>query len=119
MAPTAAKPATTGTKKVKSGKPINSELKSSGVMRLSRGRMFHKRGLWHIAKWQKSQKPAERKTRTRVVKKEVKGEKNGKSRSVRVGKFVSALFRPPWNGTGEQKLRYDRIPICAQFAKRK
>jgi len=87
MAPTAAKPATTGTKKVKSGTPINSELKSSGVMRLSRGRMFHKRGLWHIAKWQKSQKPAERKTRTRVVKKEVKGEKNGKSRSVRVGKF--------------------------------
>jgi hypothetical protein len=93
MAPTAAKPATTGTKKVKSGKPINSELKSSGVMRLSRGRMFHKRGLWHIAKWQKSQKPAERKTRTRVVKKEVKGEKNGKSRSVRVGKFVSVHSR--------------------------
>ena len=93
MAPTAAKPATTGTKKVKSGKPINSELKSSGVMRLSRGRMFHKRGLWHIAKWQKSQKPAERKTRTRVVKKEVKGEKNGKSRSVRVGKLVSVHSR--------------------------
>lgn len=86
MAPTAAKTA----KKVKSGKPINSELKSSGVMRLSRGRMFHKRGLWHIAKWQKTQKPAEKKTATRVVKKEVKGEKNGKTRSVRVSKFVSS-----------------------------
>lgn len=83
MAPTAAKTA----KKVKSGKPINSELKTSGVMRLSRGRMFHKRGLWHIAKWQKTQKPAEKKTATRVVKKEVKGEKNGKTRSVRVSKF--------------------------------
>jgi len=83
MAPTAAKTA----KKAKSGKPINSELKTSGVMKLSRGRMFHKRGLWHIAKWQKTQKPAEKKTATRVVKKEVKGEKNGKTRSVRVSKF--------------------------------
>jgi large subunit ribosomal protein L6e len=83
MAPTAAKT----TKKVKSGKPINGELKSTGVMRLSRGRMFHKRGLWHIAKWQKTQKPAEKKSATRVVKKEVKGEKNGKTRSVRVNKF--------------------------------
>lgn len=82
--------AKTATKKVKSCKPINSELGKSGVMKLSRGRMFHKRGLWHIAKWQKTnaKKEGEKpKKATRVVKKEVKGEKNGKTRSVRVTKF--------------------------------
>lgn len=86
MAPTAAK---SGTKKVKKASaPINGELKSTGVMRLSRGRMFHKRGLWHIAKWQKANsKKVEKKTVTRVVKKEVKGEKNGKTRTVRAARF--------------------------------
>lgn len=84
MAPAAAK---TTTKKVKSCKPINTELGKSGVMKLSRGRMFHKRGLWHIAKWQKTNVKKEVKKPTRVVKKEVKGEKNGKTRSVRVSKF--------------------------------
>merc|ERR1712231_5622 len=88
MAPTAAKT----TKKVKkAGSPINKELKKSGVMRLSRGRMFHKRGLWHIAKWQKTNaKTAEQKApkkATKVVKKEVKGEKNGKTRTTRVNRF--------------------------------
>jgi len=89
MAPTAAK--TTAKKVKKAGKPINSELKSTGVMRLSHGRMFHKRGLWHIAKWQKANaKTAEQKAAkkaTKVNKKEVKGEKNGKTRQVRVNKF--------------------------------
>lgn len=70
---------------------INSELKSSGVMRLSRGRMFHKRGLWHIEKWRKTneKKPEDRKPKTaaRIVKKEVKGDKNGKTRAVRVTRF--------------------------------
>lgn len=68
---------------------INAELKSTGVMRLSRGRMFHKRGLWHIEKWRKTneKKPAAPKTVARVVKKEVKGEKNGNTRSVRVQRF--------------------------------
>ena len=34
--------------------PINSELKKTGIMRLSRGRMFHKPGLWLIEKWKKA-----------------------------------------------------------------
>lgn len=88
MAPTV-KPTTKKVKKA--GKPINSELKSTGVMRLSRGRMFHKRGLWHIAKWQKTnakkQEDKRPKKATKVLTKEVKGEKNGKSRVVRVNRF--------------------------------
>ena len=76
---------------------INSELKSTGVMRLSRGRMFHKRGLWNIEKWRKTneKKPEDKKAKkaTRVVQKEVKGDKNGKTRAVRVAKFVSLFER--------------------------
>ncbi len=88
-----APPATT-TKKAKSprAKPINSEIKSTGIMRLSRGRMFHKRGLWHIEKWRKTneKKPEERKPKkaTRIVEKKVGGEKNGSTRKVRVSRFV-------------------------------
>lgn len=70
--------------------PINTELKSSGVMRLSHGRMFHKRGLWLIEKWKKQneKKPGEKaKKAARIVKKEVKGDKNGKTRMVRVQRF--------------------------------
>jgi len=86
MAPTAA------AKKVKkAGSPVNSELKSTGIMRLSRGRMFHKRGLWNIEKWRKTneKKPEDKQAKkaTRVVQKEVKGEKNGKTRSVRAARF--------------------------------
>jgi large subunit ribosomal protein L6e len=84
MAPTVAKPSA---KKVKSCKPINTVLGKSGVMKLSKGRMFHKRGLWHIAKWQKTNVKKVVKKATRVVKKEVKGDKNGKTRMVRVNKF--------------------------------
>lgn len=68
--------------------PINSELKSSGIMRLSRGRMFHKRGLWLIEKWKKqNEKKTETKKPTRIAKKQVKGDKNGGSRNVRVKRF--------------------------------
>lgn len=71
--------------------PINKEIKSTGVMRLSRGRMFHKRGLWHIEKWRKTneKKPEDRRPKkaTRIVKKQVKGDKNGGSRSVRTTRF--------------------------------
>ena len=84
----------TGAKVKKSaGQPINKELKSSGVMRLSRGRMFHKRGLWHIEKWRKDneKKAADKKPKkpTRVVEKTVGGDKNGKTRKVRAVRFVS------------------------------
>jgi large subunit ribosomal protein L6e len=81
------------TKKEKKARttPINTELKKSGIMRLSRGRMFHKRGLWHIEKWKKTneKKPEDKRPKkpTRIVKKQVKGDKNGGSRSVRVNRF--------------------------------
>jgi large subunit ribosomal protein L6e len=88
MAPTAA------AKKAKSPRttPINSEIKKTGIMRLSRGRMFHKRGLWLIDQYKKKtpeKKPEDRKPKksTRIVKKEVKGEKNGKTRDVRSKRF--------------------------------
>jgi len=71
-------------------KPVNNEVNSTGIMRLSRGRMFHKRGLWHIEKWRKAnenKKPAEKKTPTRVVEKKIGGEKNGSTRQVRVNRF--------------------------------
>jgi large subunit ribosomal protein L6e len=70
--------------------PINTELKSSGIMRLSKGRMFHKRGLWLIEKWKKTneKKPEDKnKKATRIVKKTVKGDKNGGSRDVRINRF--------------------------------
>lgn len=78
-------------KKAARTQPINSELKSSGVMKLSRGRMFHKRGLWHIEKWRKQneKKPEDKKPKTaaRVTKKQIKGDKNGGSRLVRTQRF--------------------------------
>jgi large subunit ribosomal protein L6e len=71
--------------------PINTELKKTGIMRLSRGRMFHKRGLWLIEKWKKTneKKPEDRqpKRETRIVQKQVKGDKNGGTRQVRVKRF--------------------------------
>lgn len=89
MAPTKA----AGGKKAPRAQPINKELKSSGIMKLSRGRMFHKRGLWLIEKWKKQneKKPEDKKPKraTRIVKKDIKGDKNGKTRSVRAQRFVS------------------------------
>ena len=72
--------------------PVNTELFKSGVMRLSKGRMFHKRGLWQVEKWKKQneKKPVvNRKKPTRMVEKKVGGEKNGGKRLVRAKKFVS------------------------------
>lgn len=70
--------------------PINAEIKNSGVMRLSRGRMFHKRGLWLIEKWKKQneKKAGEKRQKpNRLVEKQVKGDKNGGKRLVRVQRF--------------------------------
>jgi len=74
--------------------PINTEVKK-GIMKLSHGRMFHKRGLWHIEKWKKAQegkpKPSAEKRKTikatRIVKKQIKGDKNGGTRQVRAVRF--------------------------------
>lgn len=86
MAPTKA-----AGKKAPRAQPINKELKSSGIMKLSRGRMFHKRGLWLIEKWKKQneKKPEDKKPKkaTRIVKKDIKGDKNGKTRAVRSQRF--------------------------------
>jgi hypothetical protein len=85
----------TKAKKQKSGTPVNTELKKTGIMKLSHGRMFHKRGLWHIAKWKKTneKKVEDRKPKkaSRIVIKKVKGDKNGGERKVRVNRFVSIL----------------------------
>ena len=88
-------PKTAGKQKVARTKPINSEIRKTGVMRLSRGRMFHKRGLWHVEKWRKQneKKPEDKRPKkpTRVVEKQVGGDKNGGKRRVRVSRFVSLL----------------------------
>jgi len=87
MAPTVAKPKKEG----KVSKPINAEINKTGIMRLSRGRMFHKRGLWKVEQWKKTneKKPGQGKPKkeTRIVKKTVKGDKNGGSRQVRTNRF--------------------------------
>jgi large subunit ribosomal protein L6e len=84
-------PKTAGKQKVARTKPINSEIRKTGVMRLSRGRMFHKRGLWHVEKWRKQneKKPEDKRPKkpTRVVEKQVGGDKNGGKRRVRVSRF--------------------------------
>jgi large subunit ribosomal protein L6e len=71
--------------------PINAEVRQTGVTRLSRGRMFHKRGLWLVEKWKKQnqRKPEDRKPKrpTRMVEKKVNGEKNGSTRKVRTVRF--------------------------------
>jgi len=77
--------------------PINVALQNvkKGVMKLSRGRMFHKRGLWHIEKWKKTHegkpKPSVEKRKTakdsRIATKQIKGDKNGSVRKVRAVRF--------------------------------
>lgn len=75
-------------KKIANKKPINAPLGSSGVMRLSRGRMFHKRGLWLLEQFKKKQQAKKTKqTEKRMVEKPIKGEKNGGKRLVRVSRF--------------------------------
>jgi hypothetical protein len=63
-------------------------------MRISRGRMFHKRGLWLIEKWKKQNEKKgdeKRKKPNRLVEKQVGGDKNGGKRLVRTQKFVSLI----------------------------
>lgn len=68
--------------------PINTPLGKSGVMRLSKGRMFHKRGLWLIQEWKKkNQTKKEKKTEKRMIEKKIGGDKNGGKRLVRVNRL--------------------------------
>jgi hypothetical protein len=84
----------------------NRPLNNNGLMRFSRGRMFHRRALYRINKWKgdqaklqgdKTKKTAgsiqKKKQRTPALKKKpVGGERNGKERLVRTKRFVSRLF---------------------------
>jgi len=77
-------------KEKKARSPLNSEIKKTGIMRISRGRMFHKRGLWLIEKWKKQNEKKgdeKRKKPNRLVEKQVGGDKNGGKRLVRTQKF--------------------------------
>ena len=81
----------------------NRLLNTNGLMRFSRGRMYHRRALYRINKWKgdqaklkddKTQKTAgsiqKKKQRTPALKKKpVGGERNGKERLVRTKRFVS------------------------------
>jgi len=94
-------------KKTASGKKVvnshsNRVLSANGLMRFSRGRMFHRRALYRISKWKgdqaklqedKTKKTAgsiqKKKQRTPALKKKpVGGERNGKERLVRTKRFV-------------------------------
>lgn len=79
----------------------NRALSNNGLMRFSRGRMFHRRALYRISKWKadqaklkadKTKKTAgsiQKKKRTPALKKKpVGGERNGKERLVRTKRFV-------------------------------
>jgi large subunit ribosomal protein L6e len=78
----------------------NRSLSTNGLMRFSRGRMFHRRALYRINKWKddqsklkdKTQKTAgsiqKKKRRSAALKKKpVGGERNGKERLVRTKRF--------------------------------
>jgi len=81
----------------------NRPLNNTGLMRFSRGRMFHRRALHRINKWKgdqaklqgdKTKKTAgsiqKKKQRTPALKKKpVGGDRNGKERLVRTKRFVS------------------------------
>merc|ERR550517_1554810 len=77
-------------------KPRNYVLGGSGVMRFSRSRMYGKRAMYKIKKTaqKKSEKP---KGEARMVTKQIGGDKNGGTRTVRVHrmpKFYSTEDRP-------------------------
>jgi large subunit ribosomal protein L6e len=95
------KPKTTPTGKKVVNSHSNRELNASGLMRFSRGRMFHRRALYRISKWKgdqsklqqdKTKKTAgsiqKKKQRTPALKKKpVGGDRNGKERLVRTKRF--------------------------------
>jgi len=76
--------------------------------------MFHKRGLWHIEKWKKTnaKKPEDKKPKksTRMITKKIKGDKNGGERSVRVQRFPK--FYPTEDKP--KKLRTNRSKAFSQ-----
>ncbi|CAF1345788.1 unnamed protein product [Didymodactylos carnosus] len=76
----------------------NQRLSTVGLMKFSRGRMFHRRAIWRIGKWKEEQtklKETQKKTKRSsakrkepaMKKKAIGGERNGKERSVRSKRF--------------------------------
>jgi len=76
----------------------NQRLSTVGLMKFSRGRMFHRRAIWRIGKWKeeqaklkKTQKKTKRSSSKRkepaMKKKAIGGERNGKERLVRAKRF--------------------------------
>jgi hypothetical protein len=108
--PTGGKPKIKKAKTTASGKKVvnshsNRPLNNNGLMRFSRGRMYHRRALYRINKWKgdqaklkddKTKKTAgsiQKKKRTLALKKKpVGGERNGKERLVRTKRFVSIFI---------------------------
>jgi hypothetical protein len=104
----AARSKVTKAKTTASGKKVvnshsNRPLNGNGLMRFSRGRMFHRRALYRISKWKGDQAKLQadktkktvgniqtKKQRTLALKKKpIGGERNGKERLVRTKRFVS------------------------------
>jgi len=95
------RPKTTASGKKSINSHTNRELNAGGLMRFSRGRMFHRRALYRISKWKgdqaklqgdKTKKTAgsiqKKKQRTlALTKKTVGGDRNGKERLVRAKRF--------------------------------
>jgi large subunit ribosomal protein L6e len=95
------KPKTTASGKKVVNSHSNRLLNANGLMRFSRGRMYHRRALYRISKWKgdqaklqgdKTKKTAgsiqKKKKRTPALKKKpVGGERNGKERLVRTKRF--------------------------------
>ncbi|CAF3351423.1 unnamed protein product [Rotaria socialis] len=92
--------ATTATGKKVINSHSNRTLNNNGLMRFSRGRMFHRRALYRISKWKtdqaklkgdKTKKTAgsikKKKTTSALKKKPIGGDRNGKERLVRTKRF--------------------------------
>jgi hypothetical protein len=100
------KPKTTASGKKVVNSHSNRLLSANGLMRFSRGRMFHRRALYRISKWKgdqaklqgdKTKKTAgsikKKKQRTPALKKKpLGGERNGKERLVRTKRFVCRFY---------------------------
>ncbi len=75
-------------KESKPHKPRNYMLGGSGVSRFSQSRMFQKRGVFKL-KNKKFNKAGDKKKDARMVTKQIGGEKNGGTRTVRINRMVS------------------------------
>ena len=96
------KPKTTATGKKVVNSHSNRLLNNNGLMRFSRGRMFHRRALYRINQWKDAQSKLQgdktkktagsiqkkKQRKPALVKKPVGGERNGKERLVRSKRFV-------------------------------